>query len=29
MEAGNLLIDEESVRDPDKLDIVRPHHQLV
>ena len=28
VELGDLLVDEESVRDPDLLDVVRPHHQL-
>ena len=29
MEAGDLLVDEEGVGDPDELDVVRTHHQLV
>ena len=29
MEPGLLLVDEEGVRHPDELDVVRPHHQLL
>ena len=28
VELGHLLVDEESVRDPDLLDVVSTHHQL-
>ena len=29
VEQGNLLVDEEGVGDPDELDVLRPHHQLL
>ena len=28
VELGRLLVDKEGVRDPDEVDVVRPHHQL-
>ncbi len=29
MEVGGLLVDEEGVRHPDLVDVLRAHHQLV
>ena len=29
MEERDLLVDEEGVWDPDELDVLRPHHQLL